>query len=45
MRQHAVSMDAGVQIKAPVAGVAMGRKDEQTGKVVVLTDIKALKTF
>lgn len=39
-------MDAGVQIKAPVAGVAMGLiKDEQTGKVVVLTDIQGLEDF
>ena len=39
-------MDAGVPIKAPVAGVAMGLiKDEQTGKVVVLTDIQGLEDF
>ncbi len=39
-------MDAGVQIKAPVAGVAMGLiKDEQTGKVAVLTDIQGLEDF
>ncbi|MDO5021826.1 MAG: polyribonucleotide nucleotidyltransferase [Eubacteriales bacterium] len=39
-------MDAGVQIKAPVAGVAMGLiKDEETGKVVVLTDIQGLEDF
>ncbi len=39
-------MDAGVQIKAPVAGVAMGLiKDEQTGKVIVLTDIQGLEDF
>lgn len=39
-------MDAGVPIKAPVAGVAMGLvKDEKTGKVVVLTDIQGLEDF
>jgi len=39
-------MDAGVPIKAPVAGVAMGLiKDEETGKVVVLTDIQGLEDF
>ncbi len=33
-------MDAGVPLKAPVAGIAMGLvMDEQTGKYVVLTDI------
>jgi polyribonucleotide nucleotidyltransferase len=33
-------MDAGVPLKAPVAGVAMGLiMDEQTGKYAVLTDI------
>lgn len=39
-------MDAGVPIKAPVAGVAMGLiKDEETGKVAVLTDIQGLEDF
>ncbi|HSK69258.1 MAG TPA: polyribonucleotide nucleotidyltransferase [Candidatus Limnocylindria bacterium] len=39
-------MDAGVMIKAPVAGVAMGLiKDESTGKVAVLTDIQGLEDF
>ena len=40
-------MDAGVPIKAPVAGVAMGLiKDvENSGKVVVLTDIQGLEDF
>ena len=39
-------MDAGVPIKAPVAGVAMGLiKDEKSGKVVVLTDIQGTEDF
>ena len=39
-------MDAGVPIKAPVAGVAMGLiKDPESGKVVVLTDIQGLEDF
>jgi len=39
-------MDAGVPIKAPVAGVAMGLiKDEKTGKVAVMTDIQGLEDF
>ncbi len=39
-------MDAGVPIKAPVAGAAMGLiKDEKSGKVVVLTDIQGLEDF
>ncbi|HOV69468.1 MAG TPA: polyribonucleotide nucleotidyltransferase, partial [Clostridia bacterium] len=39
-------MDAGVPIKAPVAGVAMGLiKDEESGKVIVLTDIQGLEDF
>lgn len=39
-------MDAGVPLKAPVAGVAMGlMKDEQTGKIAVLTDIQGLEDF
>jgi polyribonucleotide nucleotidyltransferase len=37
-------MDAGVPIKAPVAGVAMGLiKDEQTNRVAVLSDIQGLE--
>ena len=40
-------MDAGIPIKRPVAGVAMGLiKDvENTGKVAVLTDIQGLEDF
>lgn len=39
-------MDAGVPIKAPVAGVAMGLiKDEDSGNVAVLTDIQGLEDF
>ncbi len=39
-------MDAGVPIKAPVAGVAMGLiKDPETGKIVILTDIQGLEDF
>ena len=39
-------MDAGVKIKAPVAGIAMGLiKDEDTGKVAILTDIQGLEDF
>ena len=39
-------MDGGVQIKAPVAGIAMGLiKDEETGKVAVLSDIQGLEDF
>ena len=40
-------MDAGVPIKRPVAGVAMGLiKDvENTGKVAVLTDIQGIEDF
>lgn len=39
-------MDAGVQIKAPVAGVAMGLiKDDKSEKVSVLTDIQGLEDF
>ena len=39
-------MDAGVPIKAPVAGVAMGLiKDTETGKVAVMTDIQGLEDF
>lgn len=39
-------MDAGVPMKAPVAGAAMGLiKDEKNGKIVVLTDIQGLEDF
>ena len=39
-------MDAGVPIKAPVAGVAMGLiKDTQSDRVAVLTDIQGLEDF
>lgn len=39
-------MDAGVPIKAPVAGAAMGLiKDTQSDKVAVLTDIQGLEDF
>ena len=39
-------MDAGVPIKAPVAGVAMGLiKDAHSDKVAVLTDIQGLEDF
>lgn len=37
-------MDAGVPMKAPVAGTAMGLI-EQDGKVIVLTDIQGLEDF
>jgi polyribonucleotide nucleotidyltransferase len=39
-------MDAGVPIKAPVAGIAMGLiKDEKAGKVAILSDIQGLEDF
>ena len=39
-------MDAGVPIKAPVAGVAMGLiKDQDTGNIAILTDIQGLEDF
>ena len=39
-------MDAGVPLKAPVAGIAMGLiKDESKGKVAVLSDIQGLEDF
>ena len=39
-------MDAGVPIKAPVAGVAMGLiKDVESGKVAVLTELQGLEDF
>jgi len=39
-------MDAGVPIKAPVAGIAMGLiKDEKTGKIAILSDIQGLEDF
>ncbi|MCL2862447.1 MAG: polyribonucleotide nucleotidyltransferase [Firmicutes bacterium] len=39
-------MDAGVPLKAPVAGIAMGLiKDEKSKKVIVLSDIQGLEDF
>lgn len=39
-------MDAGVPIKAPVAGCAMGLiKDESNGNIAILTDIQGLEDF
>lgn len=39
-------MDAGVPLKKPVAGVAMGLiKDDSTGNLAVLTDIQGLEDF
>ena len=39
-------MDAGVQIKAPVAGIAMGLiKDTESNNVAVLSDIQGLEDF
>lgn len=39
-------MDAGVPIKAPVAGIAMGlMKDKDSDRVAVLTDIQGLEDF
>ena len=39
-------LDAGVPIKAPVAGIAMGlMKDKDSDKVAVLTDIQGLEDF
>ena len=39
-------MDAGVPIKAPVAGIAMGLiKDVESGKVAVMSDIQGLEDF
>ncbi len=39
-------MDAGVPIKAPVAGCAMGLiKDEANGNIAILTDIQGLEDF
>lgn len=39
-------MDAGVPIKAPVAGVAMGLiKNQETGEFRVMTDIQGLEDF
>lgn len=39
-------MDAGVPIKAPVAGIAMGLiKNPETEKVAILTDIQGLEDF
>jgi polyribonucleotide nucleotidyltransferase len=38
-------MDAGVPIKAPVAGVAMGLITNEAGRYVVLTDIEGMEDF
>ncbi len=39
-------MDAGVKIKAPVAGIAMGLiKDTQSNRVAVLSDIQGMEDF
>ncbi len=39
-------MDAGVPIKAPVAGIAMGLvKNEKSGDIAVLSDIQGLEDF
>ncbi len=39
-------MDAGVPIKKPVAGVAMGLiKDDNTGNIAIMTDIQGLEDF
>ena len=39
-------MDAGVPLKAPVAGVAMGLvKDESNGNIAIMTDIQGLEDF
>ena len=39
-------MDAGVPIKKPVAGVAMGLiKDESNGNIAIMTDIQGLEDF
>ena len=39
-------MDAGVPIKAPVAGIAMGLiKDEEHNKLAILSDIQGLEDF
>ena len=39
-------MDAGVPIKAPVSGIAMGLiKDEKTDRVAILSDIQGIEDF
>ena len=39
-------MDAGVPIKAPVAGIAMGLiKDDESGRVAIMSDIQGLEDF
>ena len=38
-------MDAGVPIKAPVAGVAMGLVMDEDGKYAILTDIQGVEDF
>ena len=38
-------MDAGVPIKAPVSGIAMGLITDKTGKYAVLSDIQGIEDF
>ncbi len=39
-------MDAGVPIRSPVSGIAMGLiKDEKSGKVIILSDIQGTEDF
>src|SRR5205085_4611218 len=38
-------MDAGIQIKAPVAGIAMGLMSDGKGVFKVLTDIQGMEDF
>jgi len=38
-------MDAGVPVRAPVAGVAMGLITDETGRFAVLTDIEGIEDF
>lgn len=39
-------MDAGVPIRSPVSGIAMGLiKDEKTGKIIILSDIQGTEDF
>ena len=38
-------MDAGVPIKAPVSGIAMGLITDETGKYAVLSDIQGIEDF
>lgn len=38
-------MDAGVPIKAPVSGIAMGLIKDETGRVAILSDIQGIEDF